>query len=83
MHKQISLRSDIVVLGDEYILIDTQNNQIRKYNSAGIRILAIIDEGAASIAEIMSELQNTSYRELSTKDIEEFVSFLKANNLLV
>lgn len=83
MHKQISLRSDIVVLGDENILIDTQNNQIRKYNSAGIRIISIIDEGAASIADIMSELQNTSYSELRTKDIEEFISFLRTNNLLV
>lgn len=78
------LKSSMIFLADEKMLIDTEKKAIRKFNDSACQILAHLDDGPVSTFEIVSRLCDEHGKQLlSSVDIDEFIVSLIGSGLLV
>lgn len=82
--KTYCLKSSMIFLADEKMLIDTERNAIRKYNESGCQIIAHLDDGPISADEIETRICDENGKQLfSYDDIMEFINALTQSGLVV
>ncbi|MDM7992314.1 MAG: hypothetical protein QUS11_03295 [Candidatus Fermentibacter sp.] len=82
--KTYCLKSSMIFLDDEKMIIDTDKKAIRKFNEPACQILAHLDDGPISADEIEARFCDENGKQLlSSDDIAEFITSLLRSGLLV